>query len=89
MTPSSDRLPPDKLIKALNVAFDNFGPNLKSRFWNRLEKECGVSLEDVTAEDFPTMLEIEKAIRTIFGSSSDLILDWILAEIENERKENK
>jgi hypothetical protein len=84
MPPSSTNKPSsEEILQAVDKAFDNFGPKLKPIMWARLQEECSSPFQEAKA--CPSLLEIEEALVAIFGSTSYVILDWILVELMNLR----
>lgn len=83
-TSSSDnRFPPDVIRQALDRALDNLGPRLKPVLWDLLERECGATS---FKERAPTLLQLEVALKSVFGDTSYIVLDWFLEELEKCRK---
>ncbi|HVX02417.1 MAG TPA: hypothetical protein VHA09_04620 [Nitrososphaera sp.] len=80
---SGDRFSPEDVRQALDKALDNFGPKMKPVIWGLLEKRSGnPSFE----ERAPTLLELEVALRSILGDTAYIVLDWILDELENDKR---
>ncbi len=83
-TSSSDnRFSPDVVRQALDKALDNLGQRLKPVLWDLLERECGPAS---FRERAPTLLQLEVALKNVFGDTSYIILDWFLEELEKCRK---
>lgn len=74
--------PQDKLLQAVDKAFDHFGPQLKPVLLSQLDIRKGISAE-AGADNVLTMPKLEKALRGIFRDSTDIILDWVFDELEN------
>jgi len=81
---STGNLQSDEVKEAVNKELDNFGPLLKPKVLQWLDEKESISFEN--EKDPPTLLEIEKALRNIFSDTAEVIMDWILEELERERK---
>ncbi|HVX02662.1 MAG TPA: hypothetical protein VHA09_05875 [Nitrososphaera sp.] len=83
---NNDNFPSDKLWHAVDKAFDHFGPRLKPVLLDQLKIKNGLSAPEAGATDALTIVKLEKALRSIFKDSTDVIMDWVFDELEDDEE---
>ncbi len=71
---------PDKIAKAVNAVIQSLGDPAAEDLTKYIETECGFEVKTISTLE---QLEcVEKALRQVFGTAADLLIQFLHQEME-------